>query len=72
MKEDFMLNRENSSSPWLMEQPESILQSPGDLNHGKEELQRSCVYVGLLITRLQDFVGGTASVSSTSCCNKDP
>lgn len=72
MKEDFMINGENSSSHWLMEQPESILQGPGDLNCGKEKLQRSCVYVGPLTTRLQGFVGVIASVNSTSYCNKEP
>lgn len=71
VKEDFMLSRENSSSHWLLEQPNSYYR-PRDLNCGKEELGRSYVYVGLLGTRLQDFVGVAASVRSTSSCNKDP
>lgn len=72
MNEDFVLNRENGASCWSMEQLEPMFQGPGDINRGKEELQRSCVYVGLLTTHLQDFVGITAKVSSTSCYNKDP
>lgn len=32
MKEDFVLNRENGSRHWLMEQLEFMVQGPGEVN----------------------------------------
>lgn len=42
-------NGENTSSHWLTERLEFMFQGPGEVNCGKEEFHRSCVYVCLMI-----------------------
>lgn len=75
MNEDLMPNRENGSSLWWREQLEFMFQGPGEVNYGKEEIQKSCdmcVFWLVLAKHLQDFLGVLVRACRTSYCNKDP